>query len=86
MITLKRLSSLLKDSYDDFDENERWTVNVYDSSNNLIDLTTSNNIYKIGSYITQTGNTFYDHYYGTAGNNNGDAVLSDDFGSVLSLL
>ncbi|GAB1308224.1 hypothetical protein KH5_09070 [Urechidicola sp. KH5] len=66
----------------DFDENERWTVNVYDSSNNLIDLTTSNNIYKIGSYITQTGNTFYDHYYGTAGNNNGDAVLSDDFGSV----
>lgn len=66
----------------DFDENETWTVNAYDSANNLIDLTTSNNIYAIGSYITQTGNTFYDHYLGAAGNNNGDAVSSDSYGSV----
>ena len=66
----------------DFDENETYTVDVYDDTNTLIDLTLSNNIYHLGSYITQTGNTFNDQYFGTNTNNNGDAVASDTYGSV----
>lgn len=66
----------------DFDENETWTVNAYDDTNTLIDLTTSNNVYHLGSYIAQVGNTFNDIYLGTGTNNNGDALASDTFGSV----
>lgn len=66
----------------DFDENETYTVNAYDSSNSLIDLTVSNNIYHLGTYITQVGNIFNDHYLGLAPNNNGDVVASDVDGSV----
>ncbi|MBV1887674.1 MAG: choice-of-anchor D domain-containing protein, partial [Urechidicola sp.] len=66
----------------DFDENETHTINAYDSTNTLIDLTTSNNVYHLGTYVTQTGNTFNDHFLGLASNNNGDVVASDAYGSV----
>jgi len=66
----------------DFDENETWTINVYDNTNTLIDLATSNNVYHLGTYITQTGNTFNDKFLGAGANNNGDAVSSDAFGTV----
>jgi len=66
----------------DFDENETWTVNAYDDTNTLIDLTVSNNVYHLGTYITQTGNTFNDQFLGLGANNNGDVVASDALGSV----
>ena len=66
----------------DFDENETWTVNAYDDTNTLIDLTVSNNVYHLGTYITQTGNTFNDQFLGLGANNNGDVVSSDALGSV----
>ena len=66
----------------DFDENETWTVNAYDDTNTLIDLSVSNNVYHLGTYITQAGNTFNDKFLGAGANNNGDAVSSDVFGSV----
>ncbi|NQY28577.1 MAG: T9SS type A sorting domain-containing protein [Flavobacteriaceae bacterium] len=66
----------------DFDENETWTVNAYDDTNTLIDLATSNNVYHLGTYITQAGNTFNDKFLGLGANNNGDVVSSDVFGSV----
>lgn len=64
----------------DFDENETWTVDAYDDSGALIDLTVSDNVYHKGTYIDQNGNTFNDNNFG--GNNNGDIFASDIYGSV----
>ena len=66
----------------DFDENETYTVDVYDDTNTLIDLGTSGNVYQLGAYINQNGNTFNDKFIGNGINNDGDAVGSDPFGSV----
>ncbi|WP_298364985.1 LamG-like jellyroll fold domain-containing protein [uncultured Lutibacter sp.] len=68
----------------DFDENETWTVNAYDDSGSgiPIDLSTSGDVYHIGTYMQQTGNTFNDKYLGLAPNNNGDDIDSDAYGSA----
>ena len=66
----------------DFDEDETYTVNAYDDSNNLIDLITNVNIYYLGSYISQSGNTVTDVTNGTSTNNDGEAIGSDQYGTA----
>jgi len=66
----------------DFDEDETYTVNAYDDSNNLIDLITNVNIYYLGSYIQQIGNMVTDVTNGTSTNNNGESIGSDQYGTA----
>ncbi|WP_104734026.1 choice-of-anchor D domain-containing protein [Hanstruepera ponticola] len=66
----------------DFDEDETYTVNAYDDSNNLIDLITNVNIYYLGSYIQQTGNTVTDSTNGGSTNNDGEDIDSDQYGTA----
>jgi hypothetical protein len=66
----------------DFDEDETWTVNVYDDSNNLIDLTVDADVYFLGSYIQQTGNSFTDSTSGGSTNHVGEDINSDVYGTA----
>ncbi len=66
----------------DFDENETWTVNAYDDTNTLVDLTTDADVYFLGSYIQQSGNTFTDSTNGLSTNHNGEDINSDIYGTA----
>jgi len=65
----------------DFDEDEQWTVNVYDDSNNLIDLTTAG-IAHLGYHVEQTGNSFRDRTTSNGDNVNGDDYEWDIYGAA----
>jgi len=63
----------------DFDEQESYTVNVYDENNALYDLSV-NGVYSVGTDITQTGNTFSETGNGDVDGNN---PADDPIGSVI---
>lgn len=66
----------------DFDENETWTVNAYDDTNTLLDLTVDADVYFLGSYIQQSGNTFTDSTNGGDVNHNGEDINNDIYGTA----
>ncbi len=65
----------------DFDENEQWTINAYDDTNTLIDLTTTG-VAHLGYHVEQTGNGFHDRLTGDGDNVDGDDYLYDIYGAM----
>ena len=63
----------------DFDEQESYTVNVYDENNALYDLTVDG-VYSVGTDITQSGNNFSETGNGDV---DGNDPADDPIGSVI---